>query len=294
MKAAKFLIEAEKLKIPNISKPVQPCSVHFILIPSRWNQTKTILIIMFPAISSIRLSMSRPITSQLMLAARQSSRRFVPNMMCQTRLYSRVSAGIFIHKPMMINSSYFKGIRFASTKQADAPKPVTVLGSSGRGLSPKEQELAKGLNWEQFLTLRKTQRRMAIGSSIFGAFLAMGLAFVWVAQKQIDPTETIFGLDAFTVYIGAIMCIGVLGYLVGPPLIGDTLFNLSHRGIMGSYRIKQKLFLQHIRKMRVDASRQSMNNPVPDYYGEKIGSLKDYRQWLRDCNEYRRKASEFL
>ncbi|VEU19519.1 DEKNAAC100808 [Brettanomyces naardenensis] len=179
-----------------------------------------------------------------------------------------------------------------ATKANDSTVPP--IGSRERGLSPEEANLAKALTWEQFLTLRKAQRRISIGSSVVGCFIAMGLAWVYVAQKEIDPTETIFGLDAFTVYIGGIMCMGVFGYLLGPPLIGDTVFNLTHRNIIKSYATKQKLFLQHIRKMRVDASRQSMNNPVPDYYGEKIGSLRDYRQWLRDNNEYRRKANEFL
>jgi hypothetical protein len=32
---------------------------------------------------------------------------------------------------------------------------------------------------------------------------------------------------------------------------------------------------------------------VPDYYGEKIGSMKGYRQWLRDQATYRRKAGAY-
>ncbi|QPG76849.1 hypothetical protein FOA43_004243 [Brettanomyces nanus] len=176
---------------------------------------------------------------------------------------------------------------------AAASKKVHRAGNT-EGLSTEEIKLSRKLNWEQFLSLRWTQRRISIGSSVVGSMIAMAFAWMYVSSKEIDPTETIFGLDAFTVYIGGIMCTGVFGYLLGPPLLGDTLFNLTHRSIMKPYMIKQKLFLRHIGKMRVDASRQSMNNPVPDYYGEKISSLKDYRQWLRDCNEYRRKASEFL
>lgn len=41
-------------------------------------------------------------------------------------------------------------------------------------------------------------------------------------------------------------------------------------------------------------SRQNMQNPVPDYYGEKIQSISDYRRWLRDCSVYRRKAAHGL
>ena len=160
--------------------------------------------------------------------------------------------------------------------------------------SPQEAQMASKMSWEEFLALRKQQRRIGALGSAAAALLTMGASFSYLSQIEIDPTETLFGLDVFTVYIGAIMCTGFVGFMFGPALIGDPLFALINRKIMGTYRTKQTLFLKHIAKMRVDASRQSMNNPVPDYYGEKIGSLAGYRQWLRDCNEYRRKAREFL
>lgn len=37
-----------------------------------------------------------------------------------------------------------------------------------------------------------------------------------------------------------------------------------------------------------------MSNPVPDYYGEKIGSVKDYRQWLKDQRAFKLKREKFL
>lgn len=157
-----------------------------------------------------------------------------------------------------------------------------------------ELEIANKMSWEQFLTLRKKLARYDMFGAISAALLTMGGSFSYFSQIEIDPTETLFGLDIFTVYIGAIFCTGFVGFMVGPSIIGDPLFALANRSQMGVFKIKQKLFLKHIAKMRVDASRQSMNNPVPDYYGEKITSLNDYRQWLRDCNEYRRKAKDFL
>jgi hypothetical protein len=55
--------------------------------------------------------------------------------------------------------------------------------------------------------------------------------------------------------------------------------------------VKERLFFQHIKRRRADPSRQSVQNPTPDYYAEKVGSIKDYRQWLRDqavCECHRR------
>ncbi|GME71588.1 unnamed protein product [Ambrosiozyma monospora] len=177
-----------------------------------------------------------------------------------------------------------RSIRFKSTNAAKEVKPLTE----------KEIELASEMTWSEFLALRKKQNRTSMGGSILGAFIVTGIAWGYVSQLEFDPTSTVFGYDPFMVFVFGMVFTSCIGYVVGPPLLGDPLFRLLNRSQFKSFRVKQKLFLQHISKMRVDASRQSMNNPVPDYYGEKIGSLNDYRQWLRDCNEYRRKASDFL
>jgi import inner membrane translocase subunit TIM23 len=50
-------------------------------------------------------------------------------------------------------------------------------------------------------------------------------------------------------------------------------------------------FYRHIVRYRSDVSLNSIRNPVPDYYGEKIGSLHDYRRWLRRQREHRRKGT---
>lgn len=44
---------------------------------------------------------------------------------------------------------------------------------------------------------------------------------------------------------------------------------------------RDKEFYDHIHRMRADASKHNVHKPMPDYYGEKIGSLHEYRHWLR-------------
>lgn len=44
----------------------------------------------------------------------------------------------------------------------------------------------------------------------------------------------------------------------------------------------------------MDPSANSIANPVPDYYGEKIGSVQGYRQWLKDQRAYNRKKRSFI
>jgi len=61
-------------------------------------------------------------------------------------------------------------------------------------------------------------------------------------------------------------------------------------GRSANWTQREREFLQHIKKNRVDPSFQSFRNPVPDYYGEKIGSIKQYKQWLKDQRAYNRKS----
>lgn len=69
---------------------------------------------------------------------------------------------------------------------------------------------------------------------------------------------------------------------------------MFHRRKAAQIAQRDREFFQHIKRMRADPSRQVVHNPVPDYYGEKIGSIQQYRQWLRDQATYRRKATHGL
>lgn len=57
-----------------------------------------------------------------------------------------------------------------------------------------------------------------------------------------------------------------LGALLGPT-VGGALWRFTHRHQAHLIDEKDRAFLQHIAKNRVDASLQSATSPVPDYYG---------------------------
>ena len=65
----------------------------------------------------------------------------------------------------------------------------------------------------------------------------------------------------------------VLGYLIGPT-IGSSLFSLTHpalsRGNPAPLEVMDREFFNRIKRNRVDPSFQSVNNPAPDFYGEKV------------------------
>jgi len=47
-------------------------------------------------------------------------------------------------------------------------------------------------------------------------------------------------------------------------------------------------------KYRADPASSSPQNPIPDYYGEKISSVKDYRRWRKDQKAFKLKKTKNL
>lgn len=68
---------------------------------------------------------------------------------------------------------------------------------------------------------------------------------------------------------------------------------LESRGTLTSNQ-KEKSFYDRVNRYRGDASKSSPQNPVPDFYGEKIKSVKDYRRWLKDQRAFKRKKDRPL
>lgn len=56
---------------------------------------------------------------------------------------------------------------------------------------------------------------------------------------------------------------------------------------------KEREFYTRIKRHRVDPTSSSIANPVPDYYGEKIGSVADYRRWLKDQRAFNLKRGAY-
>ena len=77
---------------------------------------------------------------------------------------------------------------------------------------------------------------------------------------QIAPPTGSLPAHRLFAYLGA-------GYLVGP-IIGSTLWRVTHRRTMALIEARDREFHQHVVKNRVDPTAQSATNPVPDFYGE--------------------------
>ncbi|CAL1705662.1 unnamed protein product [Somion occarium] len=161
-------------------------------------------------------------------------------------------------------------------------------GSTTTKPAPSQAE-KESLPWSEYLAIRRRKRRWETAVTIPLTIAGFAGGVMYFGSLEMDPTKPIFNVDPMVVYgVATLGCAG-LGYLIGP-VIGSACWRTTHRRLMKLIEARDRQFHDHIVKNRVDPAAQSATNPVPDFYGEKIGSLHDYRQWLRDQCKYRRKA----
>ena len=96
------------------------------------------------------------------------------------------------------------------------------------------------------------------------ALAALGSGSLFLTQ-ELDPTNSIAGIDPVYVSVAAVLACTGIGWLVGPTL-GSSLWTATHRAQMPEIQRKDADFYEHVKRNRVDPSRQSVQNPVPDFY----------------------------
>ncbi|KAH6894962.1 presequence translocated-associated motor subunit PAM17 [Coprinopsis sp. MPI-PUGE-AT-0042] len=190
------------------------------------------------------------------------------------------TAVLRLHNAGRLAATNNSGSRRGLATQADAevaPKPIHMAPTT------------ENMTWPEYLAIRRSRKRWETTATVPGGLLGFTAGIGYFGSLETDPLKPIMGLDPFMAYgMFTVACLGV-GAIAGPS-IGGALWRMRHRHQLAAVDEKDKEFLHHIAKNRVDASLQSPTAPVPDYYGERIGSLHQYRQWLRDQNKYRRKV----
>ncbi|KAI0062351.1 mitochondrial import protein Pam17 [Artomyces pyxidatus] len=158
-----------------------------------------------------------------------------------------------------------------------------------RANSTVSEAAKESLPWPDYLAIRKGKRRWEMAVTVPCVVAGAAGGAIYFGSLEMDASKPIMGIDPFFFFGGATLaCMGA-GYLVGP-IIGSACWRLTHRRTMALIEARDREFHKRIVKNRVDPTAQSATNPVPDFYGEKIGSLHQYRQWLRDQAKYKRKS----
>lgn len=165
---------------------------------------------------------------------------------------------------------------------ATRPYATSHLSENPSDAEVSDIPATEKLPWNDFLHLRRQRYRAEILASIPSAFAGLFAGISYFATLEIDPSQLVLGLDPMIVYGGSTIACGGLGWLIGP-IFGSAAWKVVHRKKAALIEQREKEFYEHVKKNRVDPSRQSFNNPVPDHYAEKIGSVAEYRRWLKDC-----------
>jgi len=150
------------------------------------------------------------------------------------------------------------------------------------------------MTWNTFLTLRRRRRHYNLLASISTSLLTTTIGTTLLASQPLD-TLPLFNLDPFVVLGVATAGSAAAGWLIGP-FLGNAVFMSTMRGggRGEEFRRKEKDLYRRVMRHRVDPSSSSAGNPVPDFYGEKIGSVREYRTWMRDQRAYNRRRKTFL
>ncbi|PGH05292.1 hypothetical protein GX51_03013 [Blastomyces parvus] len=187
-------------------------------------------------------------------------------------------------------------LRATTTRKSSTQAPSSSSGSSAGSSSAHSSTSPENLplDWNSFFRLRASRRKYSLVSSIIASvFSTAGGVQVLAANNMDTIGAQALGLDPFIVLGLATAACAALGWLLGP-ILGNSLWGLVHRKYKASVAVKEKEFYSRIKRFRVDPSANSYSNPVPDYYGEKIGSIQGYRQWLKDQRAFNRKKRNFL
>jgi len=149
------------------------------------------------------------------------------------------------------------------------------------------------LTWNDFLALRRTRRKISVAASSISAIATTyGGLRIFIDQGLDGALAMNFGLDPLMVTGFSAIGMMAIGWLVGP-FFGNAIFNVRYRSIRSDLEIKERQFYNRIKANRVDPTSSSMANPVPDYYGEKIGSVQGYRRWLKDQRAFNLKRGAY-
>ncbi|PSN60424.1 Pam17-domain-containing protein [Corynespora cassiicola Philippines] len=187
----------------------------------------------------------------------------------------------FFASPLQIAVRHASSSAPSSTTASARSQPAAAAPSSAQ------------LTWNDFLTLRRTRRKISVfASSISAVATTFAGLRVFIEQGYDSSLSASFGLDP--VMVTGLSAIGMLavGWLIGP-FFGNAAFNLRYRSIRGEIERKEREFYNRIKRHRVDPTSSSMANPVPDYYGEKIGSVAGYRRWLKDQRAFNLKTGVY-
>lgn len=140
--------------------------------------------------------------------------------------------------PLIKSSPSQSIVRYTSTVQS----PNTTTNSTTASSSPAAPASNDRLDWNTFFALRKSRRRLQLGSSIGTSLVSMVGGAQGLAMSDMDAIVAQIPLDPF-ITLGLITfgCGGV-GWLLGP-IVGTGIFNTMNRKYTGQMAVVRGIFI---------------------------------------------------
>ncbi|TKA67968.1 hypothetical protein B0A55_09657 [Friedmanniomyces simplex] len=183
-----------------------------------------------------------------------------------------------------------------ATPATPSPPPPAASPTPPGPSSPAAPPSDDILTWDRFFAIRRRKRYINLAASIATAGATVVIVGPVLAQQDIDTWGAqISGIDPIFVLGISTLAVAAGGWLCGPSF-GSAAFGVwaGRRGWAKGIQEKEKSFYRRIQTYRADPSSSSPQNPIPDYYGEKVASVKDYRRWLKDQRAFKLKKNKDL
>ncbi|KAJ3041041.1 TIM23 complex component [Rhizophlyctis rosea] len=181
--------------------------------------------------------------------------------------------------------------------------PTTnILGLRPTCIPPKPPQCARlasttspaqKVTWQQYFELRKSRKNWERAGGVIGGVGGfLGGAYYFGAVADFDPTQQVLGMQdpTFLYILGAIAVAG--GASAGGILLSGQAWRLlKSREVTQALDRYDKEFFHRIQRHRPKEIAAASPIPgqqggMPDYYGEKIYSVADYRSWLRKQRKF--------
>ncbi|KIW12334.1 hypothetical protein PV08_09611 [Exophiala spinifera] len=233
-------------------------------------------------------------STRIGLQLTQSQPTLLKSHHVSTRSQRALSSAALIARPHRPSSSKLATLAVSPSSSTSTPAsfftPSLCRTRQASTSTDSPRPSSDFLDWNAFFRLRQSRRRYALTSSIITSVVSTGGAIAAFSElpdladqiTKLVPTDPFISMGLAT--FGATF----LGWLIGPAF-GNSLWKLLHRSRLPEFTIKERAFFERIKKHRVNPSGASTNNPVPDFYGEKISSVAGYRNWLKDQRAFNRK-----
>ena len=177
------------------------------------------------------------------------------------------------------------------------------MKSVARGWRHASSQSAPSISWTDYFAIRTSKKRWERAGGLLGGLAGLsGGGYYFLAVADFDPTEPLLGLpDPTIAYVLGALAVGGTSAALG--IVGMGAFwRLSKqsyvfffldmdRHILALIDQKEKEFFKRLsqhrpKELRFLAVPGSGEVALPDYYGEKIHSISDYRSWIRKQRKF--------